>query len=67
MLQMMLKMFAQAAPPSGFPFYGLTPAMLRAMGSPVYIHDHVMTTIDSASQKAGFEKHQQQAKDAARG
>jgi hypothetical protein len=41
----------QAAPPPVFPFYGLTPAMLRAMSNPATIQANIQATIAAASIK----------------
>ena len=43
---------AQAAPPAGFPFYGLTPAMLRAMGNPAQIQGHLLSAAAGRQQAA---------------
>lgn len=39
----------QACPPNVFPFYGLTPAMLRAMSNPATIQANIQATINATS------------------
>ena len=41
----------QACPPSVFPFYGLTPAMLRAMSNPATIQANIQATINATSRQ----------------
>ncbi|GAB4819264.1 hypothetical protein N2152v2_006310 [Parachlorella kessleri] len=54
----------QATPPTGFPFYGLTPAMLRLMSNPSHIQEQVAATAAAAKQQ--HQQRHQQANDASR-
>lgn len=53
----------QACPPSVFPFYGLTPAMLRAMSNPATIQANIQATINATSRQQHLQDQQEQRPD----